>query len=102
MSWAGLLYMIAEKLVNSYRKELASNYPKWKITSTRDLLEDVPEDQVLQAAKKVGLISNQKLNIYRGWLATRTQCAHPTLFQPSRNVALGFVDAVVAEISAFI
>lgn len=102
MSWAGFIYVIGSHLVVNFPAALASNYPKWNTGSTAELLESVPEAQVLEAGKAVGAYNNQKLNIYKGWLSTRNQAAHPTLYSPSRNVALGFVDAVVAEVPAYI
>ena len=98
MSWAGFIHMVAEHLVTHHQPALIAQYPKWNTGSTIDFLECAPEAQVLEAGKKIGAFNNQKLNIYRGWLSTRNQSAHPTLYQPSRNVALGFVDAVVSEV----
>jgi hypothetical protein len=102
MSWAGFAYVIAEHLVLNHGPALVANYPKWNTGSAADLLESAPEAQVLEAGKKVGMYNNQVLNIYKGWLSTRNQAAHPTLYQPSRNVAIGFVDAVVAEVTKFV
>lgn len=102
MSWAGFIHMVAEKMVSAHQPALISHYPKWSTGSTESLLEGTPEAQVLEAAKKLGLYNSQTLNIYKGWLSTRNQSAHPTLYQPSRNVALGFVDAVVREVTKYI
>jgi hypothetical protein len=101
-AWAGFIYSIGHKLVQGYQAELAVNYPNWKYCSTEELFDSTGEFQVLEAAKKCGLIKNQKLLIYKGWLSLRNQCAHPTLFQPGRNASLGFVDSVVSEVAAFI
>lgn len=102
LSWAGFVYVVAETLVSTYAGPLASNYPKWNTGTTSNLLESAPEYQILEAAKKLGAINNQQLNIYKGWLSTRNQSAHPTLHKPSRNVALGYVDAVIAEVQKYL
>lgn len=102
MAWAGFIYMVAEHLIVHYQAVLTSHYPKWKTGSTTDFLEDVKEFQILESGRTVGLYTNQRLNIYKGWLSQRNQAAHPTLYQPSRNVALGFLDAVVSEIKRYV
>lgn len=102
ITWPGFVYMVAQKLATGYQPELQKNYSKWKTANASELLESAPEAQILEAARKVGLISNQQLNIYKGWLSTRNQCAHATLFQPSRNVTLGYVDAILNEVPEFL
>lgn len=102
LSWAGFIHSIGAKLVQGYQAELTLHYPRWKFATTEELFESTTEFQILEAAKKCGLIKNQKLQIYKGWLSLRNQCAHPTLFKPTRNVSLGFVDSVVGEVIKFI
>lgn len=102
LAWSGFIYCITEKMVTGYHKELKSNYGKWKVGSADALLSDVPDAQILEAAKKVGLIDHQTLNIYKGWLSTRNQCAHPTLFEPGRNVALGITDGIISEVDVYL
>ncbi len=102
MAWSGFVYMLAEKLATGYQAEMEKQYPKWRVVGASELLGSAPEAQIIEAARKVGLVGSQKLNIYKGWLSTRNQCAHATMFQPSRNVALGYVDAVLAEVPEFL
>lgn len=102
MSWAGFMFMVASHLIGNYPVALALQYPTWNTRTTHELLELVPEAQVLDAGKVIGAYKSQKLNIYKGWLSTRNQAAHPTLYSPSRNVALGFVDAVIAEVTQYV
>lgn len=102
LAWSGFVHSLADSLVNKHGSALSTAYPKWPTASTANLLEAVPEAQVLEAGKKVGMFSQQKLNIYKGWLSTRNQCAHPTLFAPSRNITLGFVDAVIVEVAVYL
>lgn len=101
MSWAGFVYTLAETMVNDHQSNLSSEYSKWPTGSTEALLEDVVDEQIVEAAKKIGLIDHQTKNIYKGWLSTRNQCAHPTLYQPGRNVALGYIDAIISELPQY-
>lgn len=98
LSWAGFVYTLVEYMVTNHAAPLASHYPKWKTGTVTTLLETTPEAQLLDAARTINIINKQKLNIYKGWLSVRNQCAHPTLYVPSRNVALGYVDAVASEL----
>jgi hypothetical protein len=102
LAWAGFIHPLTAAMVQRHGPLLTSHYPKWKTGSVAALLDSAPEAQILEAGKKVGLFSNQKLNLYRGWLTSRNQCAHPTLYLPSRNVALGFVDGIVSEVVLYI
>lgn len=101
-AWAGFSHALSSKLVQGYQRELTKFYPKWKFGSTEELFGSTGEFQILEAAKKCGLIKSQQMHIYKGWLSTRNQCAHPTLFKPSRNASLGYVDSVISEVSLFI
>lgn len=101
-AWAGFIYTLAAKLVQGYQAELAADYSKWRFATTEELFDSAAEFQVLEAAKKCGLIKNQDMLIYKGWLSTRNQCAHPTLFTPTRNSSLGYVDGVLTEVAKFI
>jgi hypothetical protein len=102
MSWAGFIHTVTEHMVSHHQAALITHYPKWDTGTTEELLESTPEAQILEAGKKITVFNNQTLNIYKGWLSTRNQSAHPTLYQPSRNVALGFVDAVIREVAKYI
>jgi hypothetical protein len=33
----------------------------------------------------------------QGQLSTRNQCAHPTLYKPSLNSAIGYVDEMIRQ-----
>jgi len=99
--WAGFVYTVAAKLVQGYQPELKIHYSKWNYSTVENLFDSAPEAQILEAAKKCGLIGSQELHIYKGWLSTRNKCAHPTLYTPSRNIALGFVDSVLTEVPKY-
>lgn len=100
-AWAGFIYMLTEKMVTGYQAELKAQYSAWNTSTVQDLFNSAPEYQILDAAKKVKLIDHQKMTIYKGWLTTRNQYAHPTLHKPRRNVAIGIVDALISEVNIY-
>lgn len=101
LSWAGLFHTVAERLVMDYGPAFRSAYPKWPTQDLVELKDQVPESQILDAAKVVGLLKRQRHRILQGHLATRNQCAHPTLYSPSINVAIGYVEELIRMTTEF-
>lgn len=102
LSWAGFFHVLAQKLYSSHLQELKIVRKKWKFRTLEELKENYVEHQILEAAKEIKLISNSKLRVYQGQLATRNQCAHPTLYNPSMNSALGYVDDMIRQTVSFL
>lgn len=71
--------------------------PYYSMGRLEDLKVNQVEHQILESAKAVGMMSNQKLLEYQGQLARRNQCAHPTLYNPTMNSALGYVDDMIRQ-----
>ena len=102
LSWAGFFHVLSESLFHRHEKDIKAKRPKWKFKGLIELKENYPESQILDVAKEVKLTKKSDLKIYQGQLATRNQCAHPTLYKPSLNEAIGFVDKMVRQISVFL
>jgi len=76
--------------------KLHAAYPNWSTHRTLDeMRENVPEYQLIQAGKKVGLLTNGQMKSLHGHLNTRNQAAHPTGFDPGINETLGFVESLL-------
>ncbi|OON67773.1 hypothetical protein [Hymenobacter sp. CRA2] len=97
LSWAGFFYTICEKLYSQHEAALRMAYPNWQFTSFEELKETYNEFQLIEAMRKVSLISKPEMRQFQGLLAQRNQCAHPTRYQPSMNEALGFVSQVLDQ-----
>lgn len=95
LSWAGFFYTLCEKLYNQHEAALRMSYPKWEFTNFEELKEGQKEFQLIEAMKKVRLISKPEAQQFQGLLGQRNQCAHPTRFQPGLNEAIGFVSQVL-------
>ena len=97
LSWAGFSHVLVEYTYTHYETELRKAMPNWKFNDLADLKERYVEHQLLEAARKVKAIGKAELKVYQGQLAERNRCAHPTLYKPSLNGALGYVDSMLRQ-----
>ena len=97
MSWAGFFSVFMDAFYTEKESDIKKNYTSWDTSSAEGLQESAGENTLLVAAKKLKFIKNPIYRIYDGQLSTRNQCAHPTLYSPSPNVAIGFVDLMVSQ-----
>lgn len=102
LSWAGFFHVLSERMFMVFESKLRKNRPKWKFTDLNNLKEKYPEAQILDAIKDIGFIKKNELRIFQGQLTTRNNCAHPTLYKPSMNSALGFVDDIIRQTTKYI
>lgn len=102
LSWSGFFHVLAEKLFNDHEAALRSSRAKWKFSNLTELKENYSEFAILEACKEVKLINKAKLREYQGQLSKRNQCAHPTLFKPSPNSAIGFVDEMLRQAKTYL
>ena len=97
LSWAGFFHVFSEGLLLHHEQKLRVARPKWKFRDLVELKETYVEFQILEAARAVRMIKKTELRVYQGQLAERNRCAHPTLYRPSLNSALGFVDNMLLQ-----
>lgn len=96
-SWAGHFHVLSEKLFNNHESDIRLKRPKWNFSDLVELKEKYPESQILDIAKDVNYVKKAELKILQGQLSKRNQCAHPTLYQPSLNTAVGYVDEMIRQ-----
>ncbi len=96
-SWAGFFSVFSAKLYLQYEADIRGKRKKWRFGSVEELRESFPEAQLLDVAKDVGFIGKGNLRKYQGQLSERNQCAHPTLYKPSLNVAIGYLDLMIRQ-----
>ena len=97
MSWAGFFSVFMEKFYSTSQVEIRNQYPRWNFGSLEALKEERTEHALLQAARTLRFIRNPTFRIYDGQLSTRNQCAHPTLYSPTQNETIGYVDLMVSQ-----
>ena len=102
LSWAGFFYILTDNLYNYGESAIRTIRPKWSFSTIEELRETQPEAQILDALHAAKLINKNDTKIFQGQLTTRNKCAHPTLYQPSLNSAIGFVDDIIQQTIKYI
>jgi hypothetical protein len=97
MAWAGFFSVFMDALYKKHEVDIRNARNKWSFADVSELKETQSESALLQVAKAVSFIKQHELRKYDGQLSTRNQCAHPTLYKPSPNEAIGFVDLMIGQ-----
>ena len=97
LAWAGHFHVFSEVCYQNHEADIRAARPAWKFKDLADLKETVTESAFLIAAKDVKFTTKPQLRILDGQLSQRNQCAHPTLYRPSMNTAIGYVDDMIRQ-----
>lgn len=95
MAWCGFFEIFSMSLIDAREADIRTKRAAWKFKDLAELKENVAEAQIIDVAKEVGHIGKARLRILQGHLATRNQCAHPTLYVPSLNTGIGYIDELI-------
>lgn len=96
MAWAAFMDLYEEKLASDGLAMVHKEYPKWAVhTTLDDLRENIKEHQLIEAGKKVKLLTNGQMKALHGHLNSRNLAAHPTGFDPGINETLGYVESLI-------
>lgn len=99
IAWAAFIDFLERELASDNLQKVKQAKPGWALyRSVEDLRENVPEFQIIEAAREVGLLSKQETKAIQGLLAKRNECAHPSRYQPTLNESLGFVSELLTRI----
>lgn len=97
LAWAGHFYVFSEVCFQMHEASIRAARPKWVFKDLAELKEAIAESHFLVVAKDVKFTTKAQLRILDGQLSTRNQCAHPTLYRPSMNAAIGYVDDMIRQ-----
>ena len=97
LAWAGHFHLFSEICYRKHEADIRAARPKWAFKDLAELKESVTESHFLIVAKDVKFTSKPQLRMLDGQLAQRNQCAHPTLYRPSMNAAIGYVDDMIRQ-----
>jgi hypothetical protein len=97
VAWAGFFHVFSDTLYTRHEAAIRTYRPKWSFKEMAELREAIGESHLLIVAKDVKFITKAQLRIYDGQLSERNQCAHPTLYRPSMNTAIGYVDTMIRQ-----
>lgn len=101
-SWSGFFHLLAEHLVANYETALRAERPNWTFSDASDLKESENESNILVAAAKVRMLNRATRREYDGMLSTRNRCAHPTLYDPPKDFAIGYVDRLLDDVPLYL
>jgi hypothetical protein len=102
LAWAGHFHLFSEVCYQKHEADIRAIRPRWAFKDLADLKELVAESQFLTVAKDVKFTTKAKLRILDGQLSLRNQCAHPTLYRPSMNAAIGYVDNMISQTLSYL
>lgn len=97
-AWAALIDLVEHKLGEDGFVKLRTAMPNWKFLGLDELREAVNEYQILEAAKKVGLLSKAEMKSLQGMLSKRNECAHPSGYHPTYNEVIGYISEAIQRI----
>ena len=99
MAWAAFIDALQQKLASDGLVKVRSLKPGWRTYGTvEELRDNVPEFQLINAARDVKLISKSEAKIIHGQLARRNGCAHPSNYRPTMNESIGYVAELLNRI----
>jgi hypothetical protein len=102
MAWAAFMDFLLEKLAEDGFVKLRKARAKWAFANLDELRESVPEHQLLEASREVGLCTKGELKALLGLLNSRNECAHPSGFCPGLNESLGYVSQLLKRLATLV
>ena len=101
-AWAGHFHMFSETLYHNHETDIRACRSKWNFKDLNELKESYAESQILDVGKEVKFINKANLRVLQGQLSIRNQCAHPTLYKPSMNASIGYVDELIHQTLSYL
>ncbi len=99
MAWAAFMDYLEMKIASDGLKKVLAARKGWaKFKDIEDLRENIPESQIIDVAKDVGLLSKKEAKTLQGLLSKRNECAHPSNHDPDINEAIGYVSELLIRI----
>ena len=98
MAWAGFVDFLEEKLASDGLKKVRQKRPNWDVKSVEELRESVPEYQLIEVSRDVGLCTRIQTKALLGLLNMRNECAHLSDYYPDLNDTFGYVSELLKRI----
>ena len=99
MAWAAFIDFLEQKLASDGLVKIKSVRPGWaKYNTIEEIRENIPEYQLIEAARDVKLLSKSETKTILGLLSKRNECAHPSNYNPGLNESLGYVAELLNRI----
>ncbi len=99
MAWAGFMDFLEERLSTDGLVRVKLARTAWaKFGSIEELRESIPESQLIEVAREIGLLSKSETKTLQGMLSKRNENAHPSGYAPELNDTLGYVSELLNRI----
>jgi len=99
MAWAGFMDFLEQKLSSDGLAKVKSVKMGWtKYKTIEEIRENIPEFQLIEVARDVGLLFKSETKTLLGLLSKRNECAHPSDYNPGLNESLGYVSELLNRI----
>jgi hypothetical protein len=98
MGWAAFMDFIEDKLGSDGLKRVKAERPAWKGSSMAEMREYVPEMQLVEICRDLGLCTKNETQALVGLLRKRNECAHPSNYFPGLNETLGYLSELLQRI----
>jgi hypothetical protein len=98
MAWAAFMDFLEEKLESDGLQKVRSARPAWKGANMAEMREYVPEMQLVEVCRDVGLCTKNETQALVALLRKRNECAHPSNYFPELNETLGYLSELLQRI----
>jgi hypothetical protein len=99
MGWASFIDFLEQKLASDGLVRVRAVRTGWVQYGTiEEIRENIPEYQLIEAARDVKLLSKSEAKTIQGLLSKRNECAHPSSYRPGLNESLGYVAELLNRI----
>jgi len=99
MAWAAFMDYLEEKLSSDGLVRLRLERPKWAGADIHEIAEQVPEHQLIEVTKSLGLCTKNQMNALISLLRRRNECAHPSEYYPGLNETLGYISELMQRLA---
>lgn len=100
MAWAAFIDCLEEIIASDGLIKVRQKRPDWtKHKDIDSLREYVPEYQLIEVARDIGLFSKSECKTILGLLSKRNECAHPSHYSPGLNESLGYISELLNRVA---
>lgn len=103
MAWAAFIDVVEQKLAEDGLIKVKAVKTGWvRFATMEELRENIPEYQLIEAARDVKLLNKGETKTILGLLSKRNECAHPSGYKPDLNESLGYVSELLSRFEKII
>jgi hypothetical protein len=98
MAWAAFMDYLEQKLASDGLARLRAERPRWEGKTIEEMREHVPERQLVEVTKPLGLCTKNEMQALVSLLNRRNESAHPSDYYPGLNETLGYISETLQRL----